>query len=243
MAVGPLVSCVMPTADRADFALQAVRYFQRQDRFERELIIVDNGVDDLAARLPNDPRILYLRAPRGVSIGTKRNLACERARGEFIAQWDDDDWHGPGRLGVQVASLLDGTADITGLGSTIFFDVREWRCWRADPEKHRAMFANDVHGGTLTFRREVWEQLARYPDLSLQEDALFQREAIERGARLERVTCDPPVFLYVRHGGNAWPARSIGGERFLDVGEPVLSEEDRRFYHSQRLQLRSLVDP
>jgi glycosyltransferase involved in cell wall biosynthesis len=226
----------MPTGGRAEFALQAVRYFQRQDRFERELIIVDDGLDDLGERLPSDPRIVYLCAPRGESIGAKRNLACEHASGEFIAQWDDDDWYGANRLSVQLAPLLDGKADMTGLGATIFFNVREWRFWRPGREMHSALFDDDVAGGTLIFRREVWEQLARYPDLSLEEDAWFQREAIERGARLECVTCDPPVFMYVRHGGNAWTDLSAdGGEGYIEIDEPVLCEEDRRFYRSRQL--------
>src|SRR5262249_33545534 len=49
----PLVSCIMPTADRRRFAERAVEYFLRQDHPHRELVIVDDGrdaVEDLAAR-------------------------------------------------------------------------------------------------------------------------------------------------------------------------------------------------
>ena len=44
---GDLVSCVMPTRDRRPFALQAVRYFLRQDFPTRELLVLDDGSDDL----------------------------------------------------------------------------------------------------------------------------------------------------------------------------------------------------
>jgi len=40
----PLISCIMPTRDRRAFALQAVRYFLRQDYPQVELIIVDDSV-------------------------------------------------------------------------------------------------------------------------------------------------------------------------------------------------------
>jgi hypothetical protein len=236
MAANPRVSCIMPTGDRAEFALQAVRYFQRQDYPERELIIVDDGLDDLGERLPRDPRIVYLRAPRDESIGAKRNMACERASGEFIAQWDDDDWHGASRLSVQLAPLFDGEADITGLGDTPFFNIREWRFWRPNRERHSAMFDYEVHGGTLTFRRDVWERLARYPDLSLEEDAWFLREVVELGARLQCLDCDSSVFMYVRHGGNAWVLRAEGDSAYIEVDEPELSEEDRHFYRSWQLR-------
>ena len=94
----PLVSCIMPTRDRPEFALQAVRYFQRQDWPATELIIVEDDPSLLAGLLPDDPRITLVPSGTSRSIGSKRNLACELARGEIIAQWDDDDWYGPERL-------------------------------------------------------------------------------------------------------------------------------------------------
>jgi len=39
--------------------------------------------------------------------GAKRNLACERARGQFIVHWDDDDWYPASRVRVQIRALLE----------------------------------------------------------------------------------------------------------------------------------------
>jgi glycosyltransferase involved in cell wall biosynthesis len=228
----PIVSCVMPTRNRAEFALHAVRLFQRQDWERSELLVVDDGDDDLERRLPSDPRIRYLRAPRGESIGAKRNRACGQARGAFIAQWDDDDWYGSRRLSVQVAPLLAGRADMTGLLTPIFFELEGWRFWTCSPPLHRRLFTENVHGGTLVFARRVWDRLARYPNASLAEDAAFLLRARARGARLERVD-GRDVFVYVRHGRNSWRFRC--GE-YLDRGgwqrapEPPFPPEDRAFY-------------
>ena len=41
----PLVSCVMPTANRRPYVAQAIRYFQRQDYPNKELVILDDGED------------------------------------------------------------------------------------------------------------------------------------------------------------------------------------------------------
>ena len=228
----PLVSCVMPTRDRAEFALHAIGLFQGQDYEARELIIVDDGDDDLEARLPSDPRIHYVRAPRGETIGAKRNRACAKARGAFIAQWDDDDWYGPQRLSAQLAPLLQGRADISGLQATTFFDLERWRFWTVTAQLHGRLFREDVHGGTLVFARKVWEKLAQYPPASLAEDAYFLVRARMRGARIERVD-GRDLFLYVRHGANAW--RFDCGE-FLDregwsaAPEPPMPAADRSFY-------------
>lgn len=228
----PLVSCLMPTLNRAEFALHAIALFQSQDYEPRELIVVDDGDDDLASRIPADPRIRYLRSPPGESIGAKRNRACAEAHGEFLAQWDDDDWYGRGRLSAQVAPLIRGGADITGLRGTTFFDLDQWRFWTVTDALHRRLFREDVHGGTLVFARRVWERLAQYPNASLAEDAALLARARVRGARIERVD-GRGSFLYVRHGGNAWRFRC--GE-FIDTGgwhsapEPPLPDVDRAFY-------------
>ena len=229
----PLVTCVMPTRDRLPFALQAVRLFQAQCYPNRELMVVDDGADgQLESLLPEDSRVRYVRAPEGESIGMKRNRACAAAQGEFIAQWDDDDWYGSKRLSVQLEPLLAGFADVTGLIAPVFFDLHAWRFWSVTPALHRQLFAEDVHGGTLVYRRQVWERLAHYPNASLAEDAAFLVTAKRRGARLQRINGDG-LFVYVRLAHNAWNVdcgQHVDAAEWLCVQEPTLPQVDREFY-------------
>src|SRR5437868_4002655 len=102
----PLVSCLMPTADRRRFVPQAIAYFLRQDYAERELVILDDGLDPIADLVPADPRIRYERLTRRPSLGEKRNLAVEHARGDLLLHWDDDDWFSSDRVRLQVDALL-----------------------------------------------------------------------------------------------------------------------------------------
>lgn len=92
------LSCIMPTSDRRALVPQSIRNFLRQDYPNRELIIVDDGTDPIADLIPEDPRISYVRLPERQTIGAKRNLACERAKGKIIAHWDDDNWIADWRL-------------------------------------------------------------------------------------------------------------------------------------------------
>jgi O-antigen biosynthesis protein len=240
----PLVSCVMPTRNRAEFALHAVELFRRQDYAERELLVVDDGDDDLERRLPEDERIRYMRAPRGESIGAKRNRAIEQARGTFVAQWDDDDWYGPARLSVQLAPLVAGRAELTALTCPLFFELDAWRFWRVTPALHRRLFVGDVHGGTIAFTRRVWER-TRYPNVSLAEDAALLARSRSRGARLERLDGEGH-FIYVRHGGNAW--RFVCGGHLDHSGwqhgaEPAFRPEDHAFYAARSRAVRQDAGP
>ena len=229
VVAAPLVSCIMPTRERPDFARQAVHYFQRQDYPNMELVIVEDGPPTLAACLPDDPRIRLIPSNTPHSIGALRNIACQHARGEIVVQWDDDDWHGPNRVSRQVADIRAGEADITALRDAMIFDLDRWQFWRLSARLHRQMFVRDVHGGTLAFRRWVWERLARYPDRSLAEDAAFLEQAVRRGARL-RAQCADGLFLYLRHSTNSW--RFDGGpfDGWEARPEPALLPGDRAYY-------------
>ncbi|HET8853355.1 MAG TPA: glycosyltransferase family 2 protein, partial [Ktedonobacteraceae bacterium] len=162
----PLVSCIMPTHNRRAFILQALMYFERQDYPRKELIIVDDGDDPVADLIADKPYVHYIALPRKATIGEKRNLACQHARGTIIAHWDDDDWYAPHRLSHQVAPLLTDQADITGMETFRFFDVAHWQAWTCTPELHQRLFVGDVHGGTIVYHRSIWERLAKYPQVS-----------------------------------------------------------------------------
>ena len=229
----PLVTAIMPTRNRPDFALQAVRYFLDQDYPDKELVVLEDGTSTLAGRLPDDPRIRHVVTGLPArSIGTMRNEACRLARGEIVAHWDDDDWYGPERISRQVAAIRSGEADITALRDSLMFDLPGWRFWRCRPELHRRMFVRDVHGGTLVYRRQVWAQMARFPDCSLAEDAMFLEQAMQRGARLRTVAAEG-LFVYLRHSGNAWNftcGLTGGPGSWESMPEPVFAAETRAFY-------------
>jgi glycosyltransferase involved in cell wall biosynthesis len=230
----------MPTRNRPDYAVQSCHYFLQQDYEPCELIIVDDGQNSLEGQLPTDRRIRYVRVPFGLTTGAKRNMCCDLARGEFILQWDDDDWHGPRRISLQTAALRAGDAEITGLTTGLFFDLPRWSFWRCTAELHRRMFVEDVNCGTLAFHRKVWEQGARYPDISLGEDVSFLRRVLRSGARLRRVD-NEGQFIYLRHGRNTCSfvcGLHIDETEWQRVAEPDCLLKDRGFY-----ALRSQVAP
>ena len=208
----PLVSCIMPTYERRRYVPQALQSFLQQDYPNRELIIVDDGKDaigDLVEKLPN---VRYFHVAR-TSIGAKRNLACKHAAGEIIAHWDDDDWYSPDRLRYQVMPIIAGKADLTGLENAFVLELPGGEFWTTEAALHQRLFVGNVHGGTLVYRRELWSQGLRYPEINLAEDAWLLMRSTRQGKRLVRLS-NPGVFVYVRHGRNAW--RQFAPGTFID---------------------------
>jgi glycosyltransferase involved in cell wall biosynthesis len=230
MSAQPLVSCIMPTCDRRQFAGQAVWYFLRQDYPARELLIVDSGFDRVTDLVPADRRIRYLAVEPGtMSLGAMRNLACEQSGGELIAHWDDDDWMAPDRLRAQVAVLADGTADLCGASDLLHYGLEEGSAWRyRHPDGGRPWLA----GGTLVYRRGTWAE-RRFADVGAGEDVEFvARVPAER----RRAIVDPPYYLAVLHPGNVSAPNLLGSawERrpFHEVSDRL--DLDRGFYAALR---------
>lgn len=199
----PLVSCIMPTFNRRPFVQLALESFSRQDYAAKELIVVDDGTDVVSDLAEGIPGVRYLRLPVRCSIGEKRNRACAAAKGSIIAHWDDDDWYAPGRLRHQILPLLSGQADLTGLENSCLLELPTGQFWRTRPALHQRMFMGDVHGGTLVYWKQLITEGLRYPTISLAEDAAFILAALRARKRLLQLPNDG-IFVYVRHGSNAW---------------------------------------
>jgi len=212
IAAEPMVSCIMPTHNRRRFIPLALSCYQRQTYVNRELIVVDDGSEPVGDLLEADPSVRYLRLHRRMSIGAKRNLAVESARGEFIAQWDDDDWYSPQRLAYQLEPLRAQTHDLTGLVNNYILQMPAGNFWTVSDALHQRMFVGDVHGGTLVYRRSIWQAGIRYPEVDLAEDAALIRWATQSHYRLLRLRNDG-YFVYMRHHNNAW---KFDSGHFLD---------------------------
>jgi glycosyltransferase involved in cell wall biosynthesis len=236
----PLVSAVMPTFDRRVFIPRAIAQFTRQSYPNRELIVVDDGTDPIGDLLPQDPSIRYVRLPTRVTIGSKRNTACELARGDIVIGWDDDDWYHPDRIARQVEPIVEGRADVVGLGESIMVDLVTNRYWRCAGHLQQRIFASGVVSGTVAFRREAWVAGCRYPDRSLAEDAEFQQALVRAGARLLRLP-DPELFIYVRHSANSWrftPGSYMDRSGWRQVPTPAfLGSEDVQAFDELRAAL------
>jgi O-antigen biosynthesis protein len=211
-SLAPLVSCIMPTKDRRRFLPLALEHYLAQDYPHTELIIVDDGDDPVGDLAEGLPGVRYLRLSSPTTIGGKRNRACREARGEFIAHWDDDDWYASCRLSRQVAPLIEGRADMTGLENSYVLVFPAGAFWTTTADLHRRMFLGDVHGGTLVYRKALIDQGLSYPEINLAEDAHLIHQALRRGRRLARLP-NEGSFVYVRHGRNAWKFET---GRFLD---------------------------
>lgn len=147
----PLISCIMPTFNRRRFILQAIECFFAQTYENKELIILDDGIDKVYDLIPNDIRIIYKSAEPKIVLGTKRNMCIDMARGELIAIFDDDDWHSPNRLSFQIYNLLNNGKDLCGLKSVYYHDIENNKNYLFSTNTH-----NLLVDGTIIFKKSIY---------------------------------------------------------------------------------------
>jgi glycosyltransferase involved in cell wall biosynthesis len=110
----PLVSVVIPTLDRRAQLARAVDSVLRQTESDWELIVVDDGSREGAARPATDTgdgRVRILRHPARRGACAARNTGIRAARGTYVALLDDDDAWEPEKLERQLACLENAPAD------------------------------------------------------------------------------------------------------------------------------------
>lgn len=193
---GPRISCVMVTANRAEIARRAVRCFLDQTWLNRELVIVDDGEQDYSTVLSTIPadRLIYRRIDKSPAnnLGKLRNLSLDLARGDLVAQWDDDDWYHPDRLARQ-AGALTGARQACVLAATLMhLDAAEWL------DRPYIGSLNPGVPGTILHRADP---AARYPEERRGEDTVF----LDHWPRGQLAVIDAPhLFLRAFHGSNTW---------------------------------------
>jgi glycosyltransferase involved in cell wall biosynthesis len=228
----PLVSCILATGNRLAFTRQAIRCFLRQTFDDAELIVVDDGVESAAELCAGLLRVRHIRLTEPTTLGSKLNIGVEHCAGSFIQKLDDDDFYQQDFLARSVGALQqskEAQAIVT------------WDCFTillAGERRVRYSGHGWTTGGTLCFRRQLWERRP-FRDEPRRVDAWFIED---HGSRLIRV-CAPELYMLVRHGRNTWKHLSndfpvddhfkslpLHHRSLDDLIEPI----DRLFYHSLR---------
>lgn len=202
-----LVTAVMVTGKdpgRLPLAIRAGRCCLQQSHRHLELLIVTDGFS-LVDQLPADSRVREIRVLPGLSLGELRNRALDAARGDFIVQFDDDDWSLESRIAAQLQA-----SQATGLPVTLRRQVRY--SFETDNAfvAERFLDQGKTVGivGTILHPRTA----LRYPALGKHEDSHFAK-----GFPAVHVLDNPPqMYLRFQHGRNTWNRKHIMGK--FDTG-------------------------
>ena len=166
-----------------------------------ELIVIDDGEDAIEDLVPNSDMLRYYRLDQKITLGAKLNLACEYARGDIIAHWDDDDWYSPVRIRYQVDTLEREDYDLCGINKLLYYDLRHHQAYRyIYPPDQRTWLL----GSSLCYRKKIWNT-NRFADINIGMDGLFVwRIPPNRVKALQ----DSSISVHMIHDNNISPKQT-----------------------------------
>lgn len=89
--IDPVFSIVLPTNNRKEYFKNALSSILNQKNGNWELIIINDGNDNVQDIIPRDERIRYIKNKNTIGASASRNIGVKVSRGDFIAYLDDDD--------------------------------------------------------------------------------------------------------------------------------------------------------
>ena len=249
-----LVSVVLPVFNGELFLAQAIESVLAQTHGPIELIAIDDGSADGSAAIlaGHGSRVTTVRqANAGVSAA--RNAGIERAKGEFVAFLDQDDWWLPGKLARQVALFQEH--ERLGLVHTAVSYHDEAMGKRVGPQDPTArpeamagacyetmLLSNPLVNSSVLVRRSVLERVGLC-DLRIRGNTCQDYDLWLRIARqYEFGYVSEPLTVFRLHGGQGHrDRRSMLGEE-LKVLLRQRPECDWRSTSRGRRRLADLYD-
>jgi glycosyltransferase involved in cell wall biosynthesis len=205
----PKISALMVTGrclERYSLTRVAIDCFFDQTWPNKELVIVNHGPWSLTQFMSQERKALVnevmVYRPEEMTLGDLRNLSMDVASGEWLIQWDDDDWHHPLRMETQF-DYADSADTINTLGWQVRCNLQA-----------RSAFYDVMPGGQHMSVFYAKDLVHRYEKLNVREDTAFF-SSFARRTVIDNSPDNVPVspFLYVRlfHTLNIWDQQHIMG--------------------------------
>ncbi|MFC3886629.1 glycosyltransferase family 2 protein [Bacillus songklensis] len=178
-----IVCCSM----RQNFMENVFQNYERQAWKEKELIIILNkdnmDITKWEERAKQSQGVSVYQLSEEVTLGECLNYGIEKAKYDFIAKFDDDDYYAPHYLAQSMEALEEMNADIVGK-RTVYMYFENLRTLAIHRPGNENMFVEgELMGATLLFKKEISEQV-RFRHKNKGEDSTFLRKCRTKGYRM-----------------------------------------------------------
>ena len=220
----PRYSIITPTYQRENKLRVQHRGISEQTERDFEWLIVDDSPEPSAYfSTVTDDRVRYLHVAHRMSLGAKRNLLNEHARGEIIVHFDDDDYYSEDYLAT-IVKYFDVSVDFVKLSGWYVYsqvyrelgycDVTQTHglhlCWSnapmrsvvfGDADKEDRDNALIGFGFSYAYRRDIWEKV-KFPNREFGEDRRFIEAVMAIGGRLYQFADTTGICVHILHKSN-----------------------------------------
>jgi glycosyltransferase involved in cell wall biosynthesis len=201
----PFVSVLTPTYNRRKFIPSLIKMFlaQTYPQNRMEWIVYDDGDDKvedifLQHKIPN---LRYIYSSEKKTIGAKRNLLNQEAKGDILVAMDDDDYYFPERVYAAVKAFkkfpkmeLAGSSEIY----MYYSDVKE--IYRLGPYN-----PNHATNGTMAWKKSYASTHEYDENVTHAEEKSFLENYVHPMIQLDPMK----VMLVMSHSANTFDKKKL----------------------------------
>jgi glycosyltransferase involved in cell wall biosynthesis len=140
-----------------------------------------------------------------ISLASLRNLSVGIARGEFICQWDDDDFYHPARIATHMSFMSNAVASAYSQHLKYFEHTKSlyWIDW-----SHETIFWATMLCGATLFRKDAYRHFNSllYPEYTVQQNQEEDLNVLQKLVKMGTVVQIPQGYQYIYrfHGKNVY---------------------------------------
>jgi glycosyltransferase involved in cell wall biosynthesis len=199
----PFVSVCTPTFNRRPFIPIMIKCFEHQTypKDKIEWIIVDDGTDKIEDLVSHIPQVKYIKLDNKITLGKKRNILNDNAKGDIIIYMDDDDYYPPERISHAVETLKNNPKALCAGSSAMFIHFKHInKMLQFGPYG-----PNHATAATFAFRKDFLKQSRFDEDSSVAEEKKFLKDYTVPFAQL-----DPKKSILVfSHNHNSFDKKEL----------------------------------
>ena len=217
-----MISIVLPVYNAQEYIRKCIDSILKQSYPDWELIIVDNGSEDDSFQIcheyaKEEERIFVLHQYRNQGVSAARNLALEKATGDYITFLDADDWVADDYLEQLLKKAEGSKADMVVCGyRNVLLSEREGDTLQYQEKKeqehsskiyHRKedyfieCFLNGyTHCWGVLYKRSLLDGIHFPTKITIGEDVLFLLDTIMQAEIIE-VTDYDGYYYYINEQG------------------------------------------
>ena len=196
----PLISCLCVTHNKPHMLRRVIECFNNQSYENKQLIIVYEEVDTLThefiifQKFDNNIKVIKIGSSlEKLSLGELRNISVEQADGEYVCQWDDDDWFDPDRLKIQMEFIQNSRKPACILSRWVVFNSQTKKAYISNRR---------LWEGSLLCRKDLIIENPYLPLHKGEDTSVIESLFIEDNLHI--IDDQPELYIYVSHGNNTW---------------------------------------
>lgn len=250
------VSVIIPAFNVEHYIEKAIRSVADQTYTNWEIIVVDDGSEDSTVELVKSLEIpvTLIQNDRNYGPSYSRNIAIQKAQGEWLAVLDSDDWWEQERLEKMLSAAAEHSADVIGDDNYWIVDGADspyttyFHAQKIPYEKPAVITACELIQYDLgplkpIIRKDfILENHLTYNEsIVFGEDFLFLLECLLQGARL--LIVPDPLYYRLTRDSSLTAAKVDSTERLIELTHLmiIMFTEGRYKDHPDRGPLTELL--